>query len=155
MHMHTRVYIYIHMCVLSHSVMSNCLQLQGLQLLDSSVHGNSPGKNIGVACHDLLQGIFPTQRQNPGLPHCRRILYHLSRQGSPYIHIHTHVQSDAHIHLYPHKHICPKKENYTKNTVSFKKNYQASQMMFLAILSMHTSTTWTRHTMFLLLEKYP
>ena len=85
MHMHTRVYIYIHMCVLSHSVMSNCLQLQGLQLLDSSVHGNSPGKNIGVACHDLLQGIFPTQRQNPGLPHCRQILYLLSQmQGMTY-----------------------------------------------------------------------
>ena len=31
----------------------------------------------------LLQGIFPTQGLNPGLPHCRRILYHLSHQGSP------------------------------------------------------------------------
>ena len=28
---------------------------------------NSPGKNIGVGCHFLLQGIFPTQRSNPGL----------------------------------------------------------------------------------------
>ena len=34
-------------------------------------------------CHSLLQGIFPTQRSNPGLPHCRWILYHLSHQGSP------------------------------------------------------------------------
>ena len=34
-------------------------------------------------CHSLLQGIFPTQGSNPGLPHCRRILYQLSHQGSP------------------------------------------------------------------------
>ena len=33
----------------------------------------------------LLQGIFPTQESNPGLPHCRWILYHLSHQGSPRI----------------------------------------------------------------------
>ena len=38
---------------------------------------NSPGKNTGVGCHSLLQGIFPTQGLNPGLLHCRRILYHL------------------------------------------------------------------------------
>ena len=48
----------------------------------SSVHGDSPGKNTGVGCHALLQGIFPTQGLNPGLPHCRWILYQLSYQGS-------------------------------------------------------------------------
>jgi len=36
-----------------------------------------------VDCHFLLQGIFPTQRSNLGLWHCRHILYHLSHQGSP------------------------------------------------------------------------
>ena len=36
-----------------------------------------------VGCHALLQGIFPTQGSNPGLLHCRQILYHLSHQGSP------------------------------------------------------------------------
>ena len=41
----------------------------------SSIHGDSPGKNAGVGCHPLLQGIFPTQGSNSGLPHCRRILY--------------------------------------------------------------------------------
>ena len=51
----------------------------------SSVHGSSLGKNTGVACHALLQGIFPTQGFNPGLPNCRQILYHLSHQGSPRI----------------------------------------------------------------------
>ena len=33
----------------------------------SSVHGDSPGKNAGVACHALLQGIFPSQGSNPGI----------------------------------------------------------------------------------------
>ena len=50
-----------------------------------SVHGDSPGKNTGVGCHALLQGIFPTQGSNPGLPHYRRILFQLSHQGSPRI----------------------------------------------------------------------
>ena len=51
----------------------------------SSVHGDFPGKNTGMGCHVPLQGIFPTQGWNPGLPHCRRILYHLNHQGSPRI----------------------------------------------------------------------
>ena len=51
----------------------------------SSVHGDSPGKNTGVGCLALLQGIFPTQGSNPGFPPCRQILYHLSHQGSPRI----------------------------------------------------------------------
>ena len=41
---------------------------------------NSPGQNTGVASLSLLQGIFPTQGSNPGLPHCRRILYQLSHK---------------------------------------------------------------------------
>ena len=49
----------------------------------SSVHGDSPGKNTGVVCHVLLQGIFPIQGLNPGLPHCWQILYCLSHQESP------------------------------------------------------------------------
>ena len=47
----------------------------------SSVHGDSPGKNSGVGCRALLQGIFLTQRSNLGLLHCRQILHHLSHQG--------------------------------------------------------------------------
>ena len=39
---------------------------------DFSVHGDSPGKNTGVGCHALLQGIFPTQVLNPGLLYSRR-----------------------------------------------------------------------------------
>ena len=48
----------------------------------SSVHGNSPGKNTGLGCHALLQGISPTQGMNPDLPQCRRILCHPSHQES-------------------------------------------------------------------------
>ena len=46
---------------------------------------NSPGQNTGVGSLSLLQGIVPTQGSNPGLPHCRWILYQLSQQGSPRI----------------------------------------------------------------------
>ena len=49
------------------------------------VRGDSPSKNTGMGCHALLQGIFPTQVSNPGFPHCRQILYHLSHQESPRI----------------------------------------------------------------------
>ena len=42
---------------------------------------DSPGKNTGVGCYFLLQGIFPTQGLNLGLLHCRQILYHLSHQA--------------------------------------------------------------------------
>ena len=46
----------------------------------SRVYGIFPGKNTGVGCRTLLQGIFPTQGSNRGLPHCRWIFYHLSHQ---------------------------------------------------------------------------
>ena len=45
----------------------------GYSLPGSSVHGDSPGENTGVGCHALLQGVFPPQGSNPGLPHCRQI----------------------------------------------------------------------------------
>ena len=54
----------------THSVMSDSLQLHGLYS-----PWNFPSQNIGVDSISLLQGIFPAQGLNPGLPHCRRILY--------------------------------------------------------------------------------
>ena len=42
---------------------------------------NSPGKDTGVGCHSLLQGIFKTQESNSGLLPCRQSLYCLSYQG--------------------------------------------------------------------------
>ena len=44
---------------------------------------NSTGQNTGVGSLSFLQGIFPTQGSNPGLLHCRRVLYQLSHKGSP------------------------------------------------------------------------
>ena len=46
---------------------------------------NSPGQNTGAGSCSLLQGIFPNQGSNPGLLHCRQILYQLSHQGRPRI----------------------------------------------------------------------
>jgi len=43
---------------------------------------NSPGQNTGGGSLFLLQGIFPTQGSNPGVPHCRWILYQLSHKGT-------------------------------------------------------------------------
>ena len=62
----------------SHSVVSNSFWPHGLYS-----PWNSPGQNTGVGSLSLLQGIFPTQGSNPGLLHCRRILYQLSHKGSP------------------------------------------------------------------------
>ena len=57
--------------------MSDCLLPHGL-----CSSWNSPGQNTGVGSLYLLQGIFSTQESNPGLPHCRQMIYHLSHQGS-------------------------------------------------------------------------
>ena len=50
----------------------------------STVLGDSPNNNCEVDYHALLQGISPTQGSNPGLLHCRQMLYCLSHQGSPH-----------------------------------------------------------------------
>ena len=57
------------------SVASDSLQPRGLYS-----PWNSPGQNTRVVSLSLLQGIFPTQRSNPSLPHCRQILYQLSHK---------------------------------------------------------------------------
>ena len=59
----------------SHSVMSDSLRPLW----------NSPGQIPGVGSLSLLQGIFPTQGSNPGLLHCRWVLYQLSHKGTPRI----------------------------------------------------------------------
>ena len=46
-----------------------------------TIQWNSPCQNTGVGSLSLIQGIFPTQGSNPGLPHCRLILYQLSHKG--------------------------------------------------------------------------
>ena len=75
-------HIHINMCLVTQSCPTLCDPMDCIPP-GSSVHGDSLGKNTEVVCHALLQGIFPTQKPNPGLPHCRWILYQLSHQGSP------------------------------------------------------------------------
>ena len=80
--------IYVCVCV-TWSVVFDSLQPHGLQSTRLLCPWNSPGKNTGMGCHSLLQGIFPTQGTNPHLLFCRQILYHLSRQGSRNTYIFT------------------------------------------------------------------
>ena len=83
-HCQTFLHYQPHVCLVAQS----CLTLWNpmeCSLPGSSVLGNSPNQNTGVGCHALLQGIFPSQESNPGLPHCRRILYQLSYSESPYV----------------------------------------------------------------------
>ena len=54
----------------SHSVVSDSLQPCGLWPTRLFCPWDFPGKNTGVGCHFLLQGIFLTQGSNPGLLHC-------------------------------------------------------------------------------------
>ena len=77
-----------HLCYVLCLVAQSCLTLcdsMDYSPPSSSIHGDSPGKNTGVCFYALLQGIFPTEGSNPGLPHCKWVLYHLSHQGSPRI----------------------------------------------------------------------
>ena len=70
------------LCLITQSCLTLCDPMD-CSLPGSSVHGDSPGKNTGVSSHSFLQGIFPAQGSNPGLLHCRQILYHLSHWESP------------------------------------------------------------------------
>ena len=63
--------------------MENEDHLHSLVSLQFLVLSSSWALVFRVGCHALLQGIFPTQGWNPGLLHCRQILYQLSHQGSP------------------------------------------------------------------------
>ena len=80
----------VHSSIVSVTLVSNSLRPHGLQPARLLCPWDSPGKNTGVGCHSFLQGIFPTQGSNPGLPHCRQILYRLSHQGSPSVEYVSH-----------------------------------------------------------------
>ena len=70
-------FISLRVCV-SRSAVSDCLQ--PARLLRP---WRSTGKNNGVNCYSFLKGLFLTQGLNPGLLHCRQILYYMSHKGSP------------------------------------------------------------------------
>jgi len=100
-------------CV-SHSVVSDSLWPHGLCPARLFCPRDSPGKNIGVNSHSLLQGIFLMQgltwsRLDLLLPHYMHILYHLSHQGSPVTQVATsraRIQTqEVSLHLYVLKQI--------------------------------------------------
>ena len=86
---HTYTYIYIYIFANEykiekkwhHPVVSVSLQAHGLYPDRLLCPWDSPGKNIGMCCHFLLQGIFPTQWSTLGLLLCRQTLYQLRNQG--------------------------------------------------------------------------
>ena len=61
-------------------VAQSCLTL--CNPTDCTIHGTILARILEWVAYSLLQGIFPTQGSNPGLPHCERILYHLSHKGN-------------------------------------------------------------------------
>ena len=66
--------------MLTHSVMSDSVTPWTIPRQAPLSMRFSRQEYTGVGCHSLLQGIFLTQGSNPGLPHCRQILYHLANQ---------------------------------------------------------------------------
>ena len=68
--------------VLSSSAAASSLRPHGQSPARLPSSCDFPGKKTGVGCHFQLQRLFPAQGSNPGLLHCRWILYHLNHQGS-------------------------------------------------------------------------
>ena len=75
---------------------------------------NSPYQNTGVGSLSLLQGIFPTHGLNPGLLHCRWILYQLSHKGIPAIVIGQKAAHDKLLPKYKSSARCIVRPNNTK-----------------------------------------
>ena len=76
-------------CIVLCLVAQLCLILcdpMNYSLPGSSVHGIFQARVLEWVAISFSQEIFPTQGSNLGLPHCRQILYHLSHQGSPFLH---------------------------------------------------------------------
>ena len=94
------------LCVCQSPVMSDSLRLHGLQLARLLCPWDFPGKNTGVGCHSLLQGIFPTQGSNLGLLHCRQILYSPSHQGISFMYTYISSFFGFPQHLVHHRALC-------------------------------------------------
>ena len=113
--------LYVRACSVT-SVISNSLRPYGLQPTRLFCPWDSPDKNIGVDCHPLLQGIFPTQRSNLSflhLLHCRQILYPWATWGSP---------------LYPQK-----SPNKNRRKVEFREKFSSIDLIILVL-------TWSFET---------
>ena len=98
----------VHICLLKmcQSLSHVCATSQTKQAFRLLCPQNSPGKNTGVGCHSLLQGIFWTQGSNLSLLDCMQILYRLSHQESP---LFPQMSSNIYFfyHIYPFRHFLP------------------------------------------------
>ena len=74
-------------------ICSDSVKPQGLQPSRLLCPWDFPGKNTGVGCYFLLQETFLNQGSNPGLQHCRQILYCLSQ--CPHSQWHKEANSDV------------------------------------------------------------
>ena len=89
---------------------------------------NSPGQNTGVGSCSLLQGIFPTQGSNPGLPRCWPILYQLSRKGSPHFTYKWAVMDDQGLRLSSSSFLCLSRREKGKGTLSYTGGCHQSEL---------------------------
>ena len=109
---------------------------------DSSVYGDSPGKNAGVGCHALLQGIFPTQGLNPGLPPCRWILCHQNHQGSPLFFSELHYcPKRVFWDCYPERFMVRDQEHQTSHRFS-QESHDLHHAPFLKTLEVGIAPLW-------------
>ena len=86
-HTHTHEFTTVsnHLSCIHAELLQSCLTLchpVDHSLRDSSDHGILQARILESVCQSLFQGILPTQGSNPGLPHCRQILYCLSHLGN-------------------------------------------------------------------------
>ena len=108
----------------------------------SSVHGDSPDKNAGVGCHALLQGIFPTQGLNPGLPPCRWILCHQNHQGSPLFFSELHYcPKRVFWDCYPERFMVRDQEHQTSHRFS-QESHDLHHAPFLKTLEVGIAPLW-------------
>ena len=120
-YMYTHIYVYTHtsymymhthICVYTHKRVCMLSRFSGVQVFrtlwtvarQAPLFMDYPGKNTGVGCHALLQGIFPTQGWNPDLLHCRQI-HHLNH-WEVHVCIHTYIYTYIYIYIciYTHTH---------------------------------------------------
>ena len=105
----------------------------------SSVHGDSPDKNAGVGCHALLQGLFPTQGPNPGLPHCRC----LSKSKSLPLNMYTYA-FHTHTHTHTHTYTCIPPDPTCAGSMRLNGMIEFTPLAGLLTQTEHTS--WTKGT---------
>ena len=147
-------YLTVVLCLVAQSCLILCHPMN-CSPLRSSVHGDSLGKITGVGWNALLQGIFPTQGSNPGLPDCRWILYCLSHQGSPilcYIPLKSMKKKIGFFVLWPFKKKHPSysflKEHGTKNLLFF---FHATYTYLLLASDLFCPTIFKKLNLILLL----